>query len=68
MSQDRRRVDRQNPVKKAKKTGRGIGISADDVAGHRGGGEVPAVEESVWTCPLITPVTVTVHTEALCAA
>lgn len=46
MSQDRRRVDRQNPVKKAKKTGRGIGISADDVVGHRGGGEVPAVEES----------------------
>lgn len=55
MSKDRRRADRQSPVKKAKKTGRGIGTSADDVAGRRGGGEVPAVEESVRTCPLLTP-------------
>lgn len=68
MSQDRRRADRQNLAKKAKKTGREIGISADDAAGHRGGGEVPAVEESVWTCPLITPITLPVHAEALCAA
>lgn len=49
VSQDRRRVDRQNSVKKAKKTGIGSGISADDVAGCRGEGEVPPVEESVWT-------------------
>lgn len=55
MSKDRRRADRQSPVKKAKKTGRGIGTSADDVAGRRGGGEVPAVGESVRTCPLLTP-------------
>lgn len=46
VSQDRRRVDRQNPVKKAKKTGIGSGISADDVVGCRGEGEVPPVEES----------------------
>lgn len=72
MSQDKRRVARQNPVKKAKRTGRGSGISADDVEGHRGGAVVPAVEESVWTCPFLAPLSVTGgrdlkgHPEALC--
>lgn len=65
MSQDRRRVDRRNPVKKAKKTGIESGISADDVAGCRGEGEVPPVEESVWTFPKFNN-SQNPHTEALC--
>lgn len=65
VSQDRRRADRRNPVKKAKRTGSGSGISAGDVAGCRGEVEVPPVEESVWTCPFLTPKP---STEALCAA
>lgn len=66
MSQDRRRVDRQNPVRKAKKTGIGSGISADDVVGCRGEGEVPPVEESVWTCCSITHKTLTLKHTVLC--
>lgn len=65
MSQDRRRVDRQNPVKKAKKTGSGSGISADDVVGCRGEGEVLPVEESVWTCCLIIYKTLTLKHSVL---
>lgn len=46
-SQGRRTAGKQNPAKKAKRTGTGIGITAGDVAGHRDGAEAPAAEESV---------------------
>lgn len=61
-SRDRRTADRQNPLRRAKRTGREIGISAGDVEGRRDGAGAPAVAESVSSQPSFLQ-----HSTALCA-